>query len=207
MFEENMYIKCIQPVDRYRPFEKGKTYKARIGYCGDLEVECENGIATSLYTTTIGDINIYINFDGAMFMTDKDIDSLEDIKKVKNERKPLLIIGCTKRDNVDRYLEKVLNVDSTDAVKYYPHPMHNMDDYTTEEKQELYDYYIEDIKRYVPFAVVPTTLEFMDVLLNSDIEFKIVEISEYIEIEIKETPLTKEELMEKRKDSNFNPRD
>ena len=140
-------------------------------------------------------------------MSDEDIDALEDLKTIKNERKSLLILGCTKRDNVDRYLEKVLNVDSTDAVKYYPHPMHNMDDYTTEEKQELYDYYIEDIKRYVPFAVVPTTLEFMDVLLNSDIEFKIVEISEYIEIEIKETPLTKEELMEKRKDSNFNSRD
>ena len=194
---ESMYIKCIQPVNLN--FEKGKTYKATRKYGKKRwEVEIEEYQTTTLNTITIGDINIYTSYRGTVFMSDEDINTLTKLK-VKKERKPLLIL-CIRSDIIDRYLKKVLYIDSKSYsyysdVEYYPY-----------KKDTDYDYYINRIKENKPFAVVPKTLDFVDALLNSDLEFKIVKISEYVR-EINVESFTKEELFEKGKDSNFDPRD
>ena len=130
--EKDMYLKCIRRADS-ECFKKGKSYNARIGFSGKLEVRDEEYDRRILNIITFGDINIYSTNRGDIFMSDEDINAVSNIKK--RERKPLLILCDNIRSDIyiDNYLKKVLYIDSksyrSDDVKYYPRNSTNYECY------------------------------------------------------------------------------
>lgn len=109
--------------------------------------------------------------------------------------KTILLLG--KNDVVEEYAEKILKIEDKDDILYCP----DMTDHHTE-----FGRYINFAKEDKHSVITTQNLEMIDVLLASDLDFKVVTVRRYND-EIKAAIRTKEYVNDCREAFSFDPRD
>ena len=109
--------------------------------------------------------------------------------------KMILLLGIN--DNVEWYAENVLKIDIRNDIVYYPS--------VTTHHTEL-GKYVDIAREEKPPVITTQSMEMIDVLLESDLNFDVVTVR-MCDNEIKSRTLTKEEVIDCREKFNFDPRD
>ena len=107
----------------------------------------------------------------------------------------ILLLG--KNDNVEKYAEDVLKVDMGNDIVYYP----SITDHHTE-----FGKYIDIAKEEEPPVITTQSIEMIDVLLESDLDFEVVTVRR-CDDELRARTLSKEEARKYRELFDFDPRD
>lgn len=109
--------------------------------------------------------------------------------------KMILLLGIN--DVIEEYAEKVLKIDIGNDIVYYP----SVTTHHTELRK-----YVDVAREEAPPVITTQSLEMLDVLLGSDLDFDVVTVRMY-DNEIRSRTLTKEEVIANRELFNFDPRD
>ena len=109
--------------------------------------------------------------------------------------KRTLLLG--KHEAILFYAKNILKIDIEKDIEWFPSPFSHHSEFGK---------CIEKIKEEAPPLIVTQNEEFLDALLNSDIDFDVVTTRKYGE-EIKERILSKEKVKEMREKFDFDPRD
>lgn len=108
--------------------------------------------------------------------------------------KMTLLLGINA--NVEEYAETVLKVDMQNDIVYYP-------DITTHHTE--LGLYVDIAREEAPPVITTQSLELIDVLLHSDLDFDVITVRRYGE-EIRARTMTKEEVLQNREAFDFDPR-
>ena len=109
--------------------------------------------------------------------------------------KMILLLGIN--DVVEEYAEKVLKIDIGNDIVYYPS--------ITTHHTEL-GKYVDIAREEEPPVITTQSLEMLDVLLESDLDFEVITVRRY-DNEIKSRTMTKEDVVCYRERFDFDPRD
>lgn len=109
--------------------------------------------------------------------------------------KMILLLGIN--DNIERYVENVLKIDIGNDIMYCPS--------VTTHHTEL-GKYVDIARAEKPLVITTQSMEMIDVLLESDLDFDVVTVR-MCDNEIKSRTLTKEEVIDCREKFDFDPRD
>ena len=109
--------------------------------------------------------------------------------------KMILLLG--KNSAVEEYAEKVLQIDIFTDLVYYP-------DITTHHTE--LGQYVEYAREEKPPVITTQSLEMVDELLASDLDFNIITVRKYDD-ELKIRTKSKSELISLRDSFDFDPRD
>lgn len=109
--------------------------------------------------------------------------------------KTILLLG--KHEAIMSYASSLWETDIEKEIEFLPSPFSHHSEF---------EEYIEKIKEEAPPIIVTQNEEFLDALLNSDMDFDIVTVRKYEE-EVKERTLSKEKVKEMREKFDFDPRD
>lgn len=113
----------------------------------------------------------------------------------RNNMKTVLLLG--KNDVIEEYAERVLKVDMKFDILRCP----AITDHHTE-----YVEYVGVIRDETPPVITTQNLEMIDILLESDLDFKVI-TAKRIDDEIRTRILSKEDVVKNREAWNFDPRD
>ena len=108
--------------------------------------------------------------------------------------KMILLLGIN--DVVEKYAENVLKIDIGNDIVYYPS--------VTTHHTELVEY-VDIAREDKPSIITTQSLEIIDVLLESDLDFEVVTVRRYDD-GIKARTMTKEDVIDCRKKFDFEPR-
>lgn len=109
--------------------------------------------------------------------------------------KMILLLGIN--DVVEEYAENVLKIDMGNDIVYYPS--------ATTHHTELVKY-VDIARKEEPPVITTQSLEMLDVLLESNLDFEVVTVRRY-DNEIKSRTMTKEDVIDCREKFDFDPRD
>lgn len=113
----------------------------------------------------------------------------------RNNMKTILLLG--KNDVIEEYAEHVLKVDVRFDILRCP----SITDHHTE-----YVEYVDVIRDEKPPVIITQSLEMIDVLLSSDLNFEVITVRR-CNSEIRTRVLSKEDVVKNREAWNFDPRD
>lgn len=105
-----------------------------------------------------------------------------------------LLLG--KIDVISEYAETILKINKKDMAYYPTVPTHHT---------ELWKY-VNIIKEDFPLVITTQSVEMMDVLLDSDLDFEVITVRKVDNV-IHSRSLSKKEVIEDRKGFGFDPRD
>ena len=108
--------------------------------------------------------------------------------------KTILLLGIN--EVVEKYAENILKIDMVNDIVYYP-------SVTTHHTE--FGKYVDIAREEEPPVITTQNLELIDVLLESDLDFKVVTVRMYGN-EIKARTMTKEDAIDCRKKFDFDPR-
>ena len=109
--------------------------------------------------------------------------------------KTILLLG--KNDAVEEYARDVLKIDMGNDIVYYPS--------VTTHHTEL-GKYVDIAREEEPPVITTQSMEMIDVLLESDLDFEVVTVRRYND-EIRSRALLKKEVLANREAFDFDPRD
>lgn len=109
--------------------------------------------------------------------------------------KMILLLGIN--EVVEEYAENVLKIDMGNDIVYYP----SVTTHHTELGQ-----FVDIAREEEPPVITTQSLEMLDVLLKSNLDFEVVTVRRY-DNEIKSRTMTKEDVIDCREKFNFDPRD
>ena len=109
--------------------------------------------------------------------------------------KMILLLGIN--DVVEEYAENVLKIDMRNDIVYYP----SVTTHHTELRK-----YVDIAREEDPPVITTQSLEMLDALLESNLDFEVVTVRRY-DNEIKSRTMTKEDVIDCREKFDFDPRD
>lgn len=114
---------------------------------------------------------------------------------MRRNMKMILLLGIN--EVIEEYAENVLKIDMGNDIVYYPS--------VTTHHTEL-GKYVDIAREEEPPVITTQSLEMLDVLLKSNLDFEVVTVRRY-DNEIKSRTMTKEDVIDCREKFDFDPRD